>query len=120
MSPNLFAGSISLRKFKVEDFGSCILSLIQKDRKYFRNNGYEYATLRMIVAMKDVEGYRFIAGNYGKQKVLSLNFPLNPGEYYVIVMGEWNRKILDVTLNYQGNIEVGIGRLPVSSCPDIL
>ena len=102
----IFSGSISIRSFKVEEFGNCKISLIQKDKKYFRANGYEYAFLRMIIASQDIDGYRFIAGQYGEQKVLSLECQLNPGQYFVVMMGDWKRSVLDVTLNYQGSVEV--------------
>jgi hypothetical protein len=42
-----------------------MLSLIQKDKKHYRNNGYDYVWARMMVAIKDgVNGYRWIAGKY--------------------------------------------------------
>jgi hypothetical protein len=56
------AGSMSLRAFKVDAYGSCLFSVIQKDRKRFRNNGYKYCWMRVILICKDLAGYRYIGG----------------------------------------------------------
>ncbi len=81
-----------------------MLSLVQKDKKYYHNNGYDYVWSRMIVAIKDGNhGYRWIAGKYLKTKVLSLSLNLDPGEYYVLVSGDWQARVFEMNLNYQGN-----------------
>ena len=120
LAPGEFSGAVSLRKFKVEGYGSCVLSLLQKDKKYYRNNGYEYAWMRMIIAVKDLDGFRYIDGSYSNEKVLSVRCALNPGEYYAIIMGDWKKRVLDVTLNYQGNVEVELTRESLSIHPKIL
>lgn len=61
-------GSFSLRTFRVDAYSPsnhCLLTVSQKDRKYFRNNGYEYSWMRIILATKDIDGYRYIAASYG-------------------------------------------------------
>ena len=60
--------------------------------------------------MKDIDGYRWIDGCYGKGKLVSLNCTLSEGEYYVIVMGDWKKKVYDLSLNYQGNCEIEFER----------
>jgi hypothetical protein len=72
-------GSMSLRTFKIDGYGTCSLSVIQKDQKYFRNNGYSYIWMRLILICKDVSGYRYINGNYSNNKIVSINSHLNPG-----------------------------------------
>eukprot|EP00919_Chromeraceae_sp_WS-2016_P071016 GHVR01168255.1.p1 GENE.GHVR01168255.1~~GHVR01168255.1.p1 ORF type:complete len:106 (-),score=10.41 GHVR01168255.1:144-461(-) len=72
----------SLRKFIIERNNcSCKINLVQKDKKYYRNNGYDYVWARMIIAMKENDGhdYRWINGQYSKGKIISLNCMLNPG-----------------------------------------
>ena len=103
-------GSFSLRVFKVAAFGRCVLSVIQKDRKYFRNNGYEYCWMRIMLVCKDLEGYRYINGAYSKNKVVYIDSHLSPGEYFILVCGDWVKKVYDVTLNYQGSLETQIRR----------
>lgn len=95
---------MSLRTFKVSSYGSCSLAVIQKDRKYFRNNGYEYCWMRVLLVCKDIDGYRYINGAYNNSKIVTISATLSPGEYFVLVNGEWGKKVYDVTLNYQGNI----------------
>ncbi len=72
-------GTFSLRTFKIDGYGRCALSLIQKDRKYYRNNGYDYCWMRLILVCKDIDGYRYIGGTYGKGKVVSGTYVLSPG-----------------------------------------
>ena len=97
-----------MRKFEVKERGmNCILSLVQKDRKYFHNNGYDYVWSRIMVVVKDgVNGYRWIAGQYEKSKVNSLRLSLDPGQYLVLVSGDWQKRVFEMTLNYQGNQEI--------------
>ena len=76
--------------------------------------------MRLIIVVKDVDGYRFINGCYGKGKFLSCSCVFNPGEYYIFVMGDWNKKVFDVTLNYQGNSEIEIERESMNKHPDII
>lgn len=102
--------AISLRKFKVQTLTTCSISVTQKDHKHYRNNGYEYAWMRLMVVMKDIDGYRWISGAYEKKKVLNCNCVLNGGEYYLVVMGDWKKKVYDVTLNYQGNADIQLER----------
>ena len=62
-------GSFSLRTFKIDSSSQgshCVLTVSQKDKKYFRNNGYEYTWMRIILATKDIDGYRYIAASYAK------------------------------------------------------
>lgn len=87
-----------------------MLSVIQKDKKYFRNNGYDYTWIRLLLVQKDLDGYRYVGGVYGKDKIVYLDANLNPGEYFVLVYGDWNKKVYDITLNYQGNVETVIKR----------
>jgi hypothetical protein len=58
--------TISLRKFTIKERPCpCTLSLIQKDKKYYRNNGYQYVWTRLMVMTRDgSNGYRWIAGKY--------------------------------------------------------
>ena len=47
-------GSITLRRFKVKDQAcNCLLTLVQRDKKYYRNNGYDYVWTRLMVVTKD-------------------------------------------------------------------
>ena len=100
--------SISMRKFTVKERGfNGMLSLIQKDKKYFHNNGYDYVWSRLMVVVRDgVNGYRWIAGNYQKSKVNSVTLTLEPGEYFILISGDWIKRVLEITLNYQGNQEI--------------
>ena len=113
-------GGISLRKLKVEALTTCSLSLIQKDRKHYRNNGYEYVWMRLMVVMKDVDGYRWIHGAYDKAKILNCGCVLSAGEYYLLVMGDWGKRVHDVTLNYQGNSDVQLERESIAKHPRIM
>lgn len=97
--------SVSLRKFIVDGYGNVNISVIQKDKKHYRNNGYKYVWMRVILVLKDFDGYRWIDGVYNNEKSLHLKCMLEPGEYFIIIMGEWEKKVFDVTLNYQGNLE---------------
>lgn len=72
-------GSFSLRVFKVAAYGRCVLSVIQKDKKYFRNNGYDYSWMRIMLVCKDLEGYRYISGAYAKKKTVHIDSHLSPG-----------------------------------------
>ena len=58
--------SFSLRKFVIKDRQcSCMISLVQRDRKYYRNNGYDYVWGRLMLVTKDgINGYRWIDGKY--------------------------------------------------------
>ena len=114
--------NFSLRKFVVRERGmNCIMSLIQKDRKHYHNNGYCYVWARMMVVAKEGDlGYRWIAGKYEQAKLISVKMALDPGEYYVIVNGDWKEKIFEMTLNYQGNQEIRFEREPIESHPYIL
>lgn len=55
-----------MRKFVIKErVANCILNLIQKDKKYYQNNGYDYVWSRIMIVMKDgVNGYRWIDGKY--------------------------------------------------------
>ena len=70
---------ISLRKFKVDSYTNCNLSLIQKDQKFYRKSGYEYVWIRLMIVMKDIDGYRWINGSYSKGKIVSFSCSLSPG-----------------------------------------
>lgn len=90
-----------------ERSANCIISLIQKDKKYYQNNGYDYVWARiMVVSIDGTNGYRWIAGKYEKRKCLALHLNLDPGEYFVVVNGDWKKKVFEMTLNYQGNQEI--------------
>ncbi len=57
---------MSLRKFTIKE-RPCpsTFSLIQKDKKYYRNNGYDYVWTRLMLVTRDgSNGYRWIAGKY--------------------------------------------------------
>ncbi len=71
--------TISLRTFKIDTYINCTLSVSQKDKKYFRNNGYVYSWIRLILICKDLSGYRYINGIYNNNKIISINVNLNPG-----------------------------------------
>ena len=58
----------------------------------------------MMLVLKDIDGFRWIDGNYDNHKVMSINCQLEPGEYFIVIIGEWENKIVDITLNYQGNV----------------
>lgn len=66
--------------------------------------------MRIILVSKDIDGYRYIKGAYLKQKSVFLSCALSPGEYFVMVCGDWGDKVYEVTLNYQGNIEINMKR----------
>lgn len=68
--------TISIRSFKILQYTNCDISLIQKDKKYFRNTGYNYHWCRVIVCLKETSGLRFINGDYSNEKVINLNFNL--------------------------------------------
>lgn len=104
----------------MSSFGSCQLSVIQKDRKHYRNNGYSYCWMRIMLVCKDIDGYRYIAGAYNNAKSVGISAMLNPGEYFVLVCGDWGGKVYDVTLNYQGNAEVEIRRAQLARYPDLV
>lgn len=73
--------TFTLRKFTVKERGlNCIISLIQKDKKYYNNNGYTYVWARLMIVAKDgMHGYRWIGGKYMQNKVISLSLVLEPG-----------------------------------------
>lgn len=60
--------TISMRKFVIKErMANCIINLIQKDKKYYQNNGYDYVWARVMIVMKDgANGYRWIDGKYSK------------------------------------------------------
>lgn len=66
--------------------------------------------MRIMLVCKDLEGYRYINGAYSKNKVVYIDSHLSPGEYFILVCGEWVKKVYDVTLNYQGSLETQIRR----------
>lgn len=96
---------MSLRKLVVKDRTcSCTLSLIQKDRKYYRNNGYDYVWARLMLMTRDgSNGYRWIAGKYQKARIISLVCLLEPGEYFLLVTGDWKSRAFEMVLNYNGS-----------------
>jgi hypothetical protein len=100
--------SVSIRKFTVKERGlNCILSLVQKDKKYFHNNGYDYVWARIMVVTRDgANGYRWIGGKYDNTKVIVLDLNLEPGEYFVLVTGDWKARTFEMNLNYQGSQEI--------------
>jgi len=73
--------TVSMRKFEVKERQcTCILSLVQRDRKYYRNNGYEYSWVRMMLVTKDgINGYRWIDGKYQNNRIVSVTCTLEPG-----------------------------------------
>lgn len=94
---------ISVRSFSIKAATSSEISLIQKDRKFFRK-GYDYSWARILVGMKESEGYRWVAGTYCKGKIASVQCLLDPGQYYVLAMVDWaGEKSYDMRLNYSGN-----------------
>lgn len=57
-----------------------MLTLVQRDKKYYRNNGYDYAWARMMIVTKDgMHGYRWIDGRYENNRILTLICNLEPG-----------------------------------------
>ena len=79
-----------MRTFKTDVYGRCFLSVIQKDKKYFRNNGYQYVWMRIMLIAKDLDGYRYINSAYGNDKIVYIENMLPPGEYFVLIYGEWD------------------------------
>ena len=61
--------------------------MIQKDKKHYRNNGYKYVWMRVMLVLKDFDGYRWINGGYSNKKCVNIQSTLEPGEYYIIIMG---------------------------------
>ena len=104
--------TISLRKFTIKERAcACTLSLIQKDKKYYRNNGYQYVWARMMVMTRDgSNGYRWIAGKYDNSRIITLACVLEPGEYYVSIAGDWKNRAYEMVLNYQGCEEIEFSR----------
>ena len=45
---------------------------------------------------------------------------LEPGEYFVMISGDWNDRVFEMTLNYQGDQEVTLEREPITKHPTIL
>lgn len=76
--------------------------------------------MRLLVVCKDLEGYRYINGVYGREKVVHVSCHLSPGEYFILVCGDWSKKVYDVTLNYQGSLETEIKREPITKYPNII
>lgn len=57
-----------------------------------------------MIAMKESDGYRWIAGRYSRGKLISMQCLLDPGKYYVVVMVDWvGSRTYDMRLNYSGN-----------------
>jgi hypothetical protein len=113
---------MSLRKLTVKERTcSCTLSLIQKDKKYYRNNGYDYVWARLMLMTRDgSNGYRWIAGKYQKARSVSLTCLLEPGEYFLLVAGDWKNRAFEMVLNYQGSEEVEISRDTFEQHPKII
>lgn len=85
----------------------CTLNLIQKDRKYYRNNGYDYVWGRlMIVTSQGENGFRWIAGKYSKEKIVTVSTLLQPGQYYALISGDWDKRVYEMVLNYQGSEQI--------------
>lgn len=45
--------------------------------------------MRVFVFMKELEGYRWIAGKYDCDSV-SLSCVLEPGQYFIVVLPDWS------------------------------
>lgn len=104
---------MSLRCINIEDPTQCVISLAQKDIKHYYLGDYKYTWARLIVVMKESDkNYRWIAATYANTKYVNLSMWLEPGEYIIIVIPEWNNKGYDLNLTYQGNLKVRLDRKP--------
>jgi len=104
-----------------ERSSTCLFSLVQRDRKYYRNNGYDYVWTRMLLVTKDgINGYRWIDGKYAKGRILLLNCTLDPGEYYLLISGDWKERAFEMNLNYQGTQQIDFSRDTIEKHPNIL
>lgn len=62
--------------------------------------------------MRENDGYRWVAGKYCNNKVLSINCTLDPGTYFIVVMMDWADKPHDMHLCYNGTSETVFERVP--------
>ena len=61
---------------------------------------YQYSWLRFVLLQKEIndDGFRWIDGRYDQQKSLTIDGELTAGEYYALVIPEWEGKVFDLHL----------------------
>ena len=101
-------------KFTLSKKSMACISLYQKDKLLFgRKAAYSYSWMRLIVLEKDFDQtYRWVNGKYGRRKNIKVEGELMPGEYFILVMPEWNQdKAYDFHLVIRTNCPIQIERV---------
>lgn len=97
----------------MEEHTECAITVAQKDSKHYTDN-YKYIWIRMLLIMKESDkNYRWIGGVYKNCKNARLSVCLEPGEYYIVLIPEWEgNKGFDYNVIFHGNTKCVFERKP--------
>lgn len=58
------------------------------------------------------QGYRWIDGRYDNQKSMTIDCELKKGEYYLVIIPEWESRAYDLNLIIRAQLPTRIERKP--------
>ena len=62
---------------------------------------------------------RYITGDYKNDKAIHVDCTLEPGEYYLIVIADWDDKVYNISLTYNGPISITFERKTEKEIPNL-